>query len=59
MGSGKIYSVTLNGHLIVCSATSGKVEYSKKIGDPILLPPIINNGELYILTANSKILGFN
>ena len=59
MGSGKIYSVTLNGHLIVSSASSGKTLSYKKIGDPINQAPIIKNGELYILTGNSKIIGFN
>ena len=59
MGSGKLYSVTLNGYLIVSSATSGKVEYFKKIGDPITSAPIINSGKLYILTEKSKIIGFN
>ena len=58
MGSGKIYAVTSNGYLIVCSASLGKAEYFKKIGDPILSNPIISNGELYILTQNSKIIGF-
>ena len=59
MGSEKLYSVTLSGHLIVSSAISGKVEYFKKIGDPITSPPVINNGKLYILTENSRIIGFN
>ena len=59
LGSGKIYSVTFNGYLIVSSATSGKAEYFKKIGDRITVSPIINNGKLYILTDNSKIIGFN
>ena len=59
MGSGKLYSVTLSGHLIVSSAISGKVEYFKKIGDPITSAPVINNGKLYILTENSRIIGFN
>ena len=59
MGSGKLYSVTLNGNLIVSSATSGKAEYFKKIGDPIISSPIISNGKLYILTENSRIFGFN
>ena len=59
MGSGKIYSVTLNGNLIVSSAVSGKVEYFKKIGDPITTAPIINDGKLYILTENSRIIGLN
>ena len=59
MGSGKIYSVTLNGYLIVSSSTSGKVENFKKIGDPITSLPIINNGKLFIYTENSRILGFN
>jgi len=59
MGSGKIYAITLNGYLIVCSAVSGNVEYFKKIGDPITASPIISNGSLYILTEKSRILGFN
>ena len=59
MGSGKLYSTTLSGHLIVSSAVSGKVEYFKKIGDPIVLSPIINDGKLYILTENSRIIGLN
>tara|TARA_B100000029_G_scaffold452931_1_gene478418 strand:- start:453 stop:1802 length:1350 start_codon:yes stop_codon:yes gene_type:complete len=59
MGSGKIYSVTLNGFLIVSSAETGKVENFKKIGDPMTSAPIINNGKLYILTNNSKIIGLN
>ena len=59
MGSGKIYATTLNGYLIVCSAASGNIEYFKKIGDSVVAAPIINDGSLYILTANSRILGFN
>ena len=59
MGSGKIYSVTSNGYLIVSSPISGKVEFFRKIGDPVISSPIINNGKLYILTKNSRILGFN
>ena len=59
MGSGKIYSVTLNGYLIVSSAYSGKVESFKEIGNSISSAPIINNGKLFIYTANSRILGFN
>ena len=59
MGFGKIYSVTSNGYLIVSSPVSGKVEYFKKIGDPVTSAPIINNGKLYILTKNSRIYGFD
>ena len=58
MGSGKIYITTLNGYLIICSATNGIVEYNKKIAKSINTAPIISNGELYILTSSSKILGF-
>jgi len=59
MGSGKIYSVTLNGYLIVSSAISGKAEFFRNIGDPIVAAPIINNGKLYILTKNSRIFGLH
>ena len=58
MGSGKIYSITSNGFIIVNSAVSGKTEFSKKIGDPVISKPIINDGSLYILTEHSRIIGF-
>ena len=53
-----MYIVTKNGYLIVCSAISGKVESFKKISKKINADPIISNGKLYILTENSKILGY-
>ena len=59
MGSGKIYSITSNGFLIVSSANTGKVEYFKKIREQNISPLIINNGELFILMKNSKIIGLN
>ena len=59
MGSGKIYSVTSNGYLIVSSAISGKAENFIKVGDPVTSVPVINNGKLFIYTENSRILGFN
>ena len=59
MGSDKIYSVTLNGFLIVSSAASGKPEFFKKIGGSNISPLVINNGKLYILTNESKILVLN
>jgi outer membrane protein assembly factor BamB len=59
LGSGKVYTLTHNGYLIVSSATSGKTEYFKKIGGEISVPPIVSNGSLYILTNKSKIFGFN
>ena len=57
--SGKIYSVTENGYLIVSSASLGKVESFKKVSDNIYINPIISGGSLYVLTEKSKIFGFN
>ena len=50
--------IYLNGYLIVMSAITGKVEGFKKIGDTITASPIIHNSSLYILTENSRIIGF-
>ena len=58
LGSGKIYATTLNGYLIVSSATTGKVEKFKKIGDQITSSPIISNGSMYILTEDPRLIGF-
>ena len=52
LGSDKIYITTLNGKLIICSASSGEVETIKKIGDTITAPPIINNGSIFLLTGS-------
>ena len=59
MGSGKIYATTFNGYLIVCSATSGEVEYYKRISIANTSRPIISNNSLFVLTKKSKIIGFN
>ncbi len=59
MGSGKLYAFTKNGYLIISSASSGKIESFKKISSKILSDPIINNGKLYIVAENSKIIGLN
>ena len=59
LGSEKVYAVTENGYLIICSAHSGQAENFKKISDTINANPIISNGSLYILTENSRIIGFN
>jgi len=59
LGSGKIYTTTYNGFIIISSATNGKTESFKKIGDPIIANPIIADGSLYIFTNNSKLFGFN
>ena len=59
IGSGKVYASTINGYLIISSASSGKVESFKKVGEPIIASPIISNGAIYILTENSRLLGFN
>ena len=59
MGSGKIYSMTSNGFLIVSSASSGKSESFKKIGTPNMTPLVIINGKLYFFTDTSKILILN
>ena len=58
LGSDKIYITTLNGYLITCSALTGKVENKKRIAFSINSAPIIINGELYVLTTKSRILGF-
>ena len=59
MGSNKIYSATLNGYLIVNSASTGKFEKFKKIGSRITTSPIISKGSLYILTEESEIIALN
>jgi len=59
LGSNKIYATTLNGFLIVSFANSGKVEKFIKVGGELTSSPIVSDGSIYILTKNSKILGFN
>jgi len=59
LGNNRIYVTTLSGYLISASANSGKLENFIKIGDNITTSPIISNGALFILTEDSKILGFS
>jgi len=58
LGSDKAYITTQNGYLIICSASTGKIDSFKKIASSINSSPIIANGELFVLTGKSKLLGF-
>ena len=57
MGSNKIYITTSNGYLIVCSYR-GELEGYERIAKSINTSPVITDGELYVLSSNSKIIGF-
>ena len=59
LGSGKIYATTENGYLIVLSASTGNFESTFKVADSILVPPIIVDGALYVLSNEPKIIGLN
>jgi len=59
LGSGKIYSTTLNGYIITSSAESGKTESFRKIASLVSAAPIISGGSLYVLTEKPSIIGFN
>ena len=59
MGSGKVYSMTKNGFLIIASAETGKPESFKKIGASNIAPLVISNGKLHIVTDKSKIFILN
>ena len=59
LGSGKIYATTANGYIVVLSASTGTFESTFKVADSILVPPIIVDGALYVLSNEPKIIGLN
>ena len=59
LGSGKLYITTFNGFLIICSASTGKVESFKRIAFVNTYSPIISNDSLFVLTKTFKLFGFN
>ncbi len=59
MGSGKIYSLTSNGWLIVCSAVTGIVESAEKLANEFFISPIISDGSLYLLSSKPKLFGLD
>lgn len=59
LGSGKLYITTFNGFLIICSATTGKVESSQRVAFNNTYSPIISNNSLFVLTKTFRLLGFN
>jgi len=59
LGSGKLYITTFNGFLIICSASTGKVESFKRLAYVNTYSPIISNNSLFVLTKTFKLFGFN
>ena len=56
IASNKVYITTNLGYLIICSASTGKVEKVSKISNSQLSEPIISNNNLYILTNKSVVV---
>lgn len=56
IASNKAYITTNLGYLIICSASTGKVEKIFKVGNSQLSEPIISNNNLYILTNKSLVI---
>ena len=56
IASNKVYITTNLGYLIICSASTGKVEKVSKVSNSQLSEPIISNNNLYILTNKSVVI---
>ena len=59
LGSGKLYITTFNGFMIICSASTGKVESFKRVAFTNTYAPVISNESLFILTKTFRLFGFN
>jgi outer membrane protein assembly factor BamB len=55
----KVFVGSLSGELRCLSSSSGEVLWNAKLGEPILHPPVVANGRIYVSTTKGSVFALN
>src|SRR5262249_28651645 len=56
LAGNKLVLASSTGEVVMVDPTSGKVDRTLKIGEPVFIPPIAANGAVYLLTDEGKLV---
>jgi outer membrane protein assembly factor BamB len=59
LAGGRLWLASSTGQLIGVDATSGRVDTTQDLGQPVYIAPIVASGRMFVLTDKAKLIAFN
>jgi outer membrane protein assembly factor BamB len=59
LAGGRLWLTSNKGHLVSVDATTGKVETTQDLGQPIYIAPVVAGGRMFVLTDKAQLIALN
>jgi len=59
LAGGRLWLASGTGQLVGVDATTGRIDTTQDLGQPVYIAPIVAGGRLFVLTDKAKLLAFN
>ena len=59
LAGNRLWLTSNKGHLIGVDASTGRVDVTHNVGQPIYIAPVVAGGRMYVLTDNARLMAFN
>jgi outer membrane protein assembly factor BamB len=59
LAGNRLWLTSSTGQLISVDATTGRVDATQDLGQPIFIAPVVAAGHMFVLTDKAKLIAFN
>ena len=59
LAGGRLWLASSTGQLVGVDATTGRVDTTQDLGQPVYIAPIVASGRMFVLTDKAKLIAFN
>jgi outer membrane protein assembly factor BamB len=59
LAGGRLWLASGTGQLVSVDATTGRVDTTQDLGQPVYIAPIVASGRMFVLTDKAKLIAFN
>jgi hypothetical protein len=59
LAGNRLWLASSTGQLVGVDATTGRVDTTKDLGQPVYIAPIVAAGRMFVLTDKAKLIAFN
>ena len=59
LAGGRLWLASSKGQLVGVDATTGKVETTQDLGQPIYIAPVVAGGRMFVLTDKAQLIALN
>jgi outer membrane protein assembly factor BamB len=59
LAGNRLWLASSTGQLVGVDATTGRVDTTQDLGQPVFIAPIVAGGRMFVLTDKAKLMAFN